>query len=130
MNQTGIEGGSGESQAGSERARVASSAFLDRLRSIVGAENCLAREGELFAYECDGLTLEPRRPLAVVLPETTEEVAGIVRACNEHDIHFVPRGAGTGLSGGATASEGAVHFEDAYEVYGTDEGVAYRWVIR
>ena len=103
--------GSSVSEAGPERSAVASRAFLDRVRSIVGAENCLAREGELFAYECDGLTLEPRRPLAVLLPETTEEVAGIVRACREYDIHFVPRGAGTGLSGGAHATEGSVLIE-------------------
>lgn len=95
----------------SPTAAVAPAAFLTRLRSIVGAENCLAREGELFAYECDGLTLEPKRPLAVLLPETTEEVARVVRACREHDIHFVPRGAGTGLSGGAHATDGSVLIE-------------------
>ena len=50
-------------------------ALIERLRSIVGDEHCLAREGELFAYECDGLTLEPQRPLAVVLPAGTSEVA-------------------------------------------------------
>ena len=54
-----------------------SAPFLARLRQIVGDENCLAREGELFAYECDGLTLSPKRPLAVVLPETTAQVAAI-----------------------------------------------------
>ena len=85
--------------------------LIERLQTIVGRENCLARSGELFAYECDGLTLEPRRPLAVVLPETTEEVAKVVLACREFDIHFVPRGAGTGLSGGAHATAGSVLIE-------------------
>ncbi len=85
--------------------------FLDRLCQIVGDENCLAREGELFAYECDGLTLSPKRPLAVVLPETTAEVAAIVRVCRESGIHFVPRGAGTGLSGGAHATENSILVE-------------------
>ena len=86
-------------------------AFLARLREIVGEASCLVREGELFAYECDGLTLSPKRPLAVVLPETTEQVSAIVRACREFGIHFVPRGAGTGLSGGAHATENSILIE-------------------
>ena len=82
--------------------RNASTTFIDRLRKIVGPDNCLARSGELFAYECDGLTLDPIRPLAVVLPATTHEVSQIVRVCREYDVCFVPRGAGTGLSGALT----------------------------
>jgi glycolate oxidase subunit GlcD len=85
--------------------------LVERLSAIVGAEHCLARTGELFAYECDGLTLGPRRPLAVVLPATTEEVAAVVRACREAGVCFVPRGAGTGLSGGAHATESSVMIE-------------------
>ena len=90
---------------------MTSAPFLARLRKIVGESNCLAREGELFAYECDGLTLSPKRPLAVVLPTTTAEVAEIVRACREFGVHFVPRGAGTGLSGGAHATENSILIE-------------------
>ncbi|MAG33323.1 MAG: FAD-binding oxidoreductase [Deltaproteobacteria bacterium] len=86
-------------------------AFVERVLEIVGQEGCLTREGELFAYECDGLTLAPRRPLAVLLPTTTEQVSAIVRACREFDVHFVPRGAGTGLSGGAHATENSVLIE-------------------
>ncbi len=86
-------------------------ALIERLRSIVGDEHCLAREGELFAYECDGLTLEPQRPLAVVLPAGTSEVVDVVRACRESDVAFVPRGAGTGLSGGAHATERSILIE-------------------
>jgi len=85
--------------------------FFDRLTRIVGAANCLTRSGELFAYECDGLTLEPKRPLAVVLPATTGEVSEIVRVCREFDVCFVPRGAGTGLSGGAHATEHSILIE-------------------
>ncbi len=85
--------------------------FIDRLCAIVGPTNCLSRPGELFAYECDGLTLEPRRPLAVLLPETTEEVSEIVRVCRRSDVCFVPRGAGTGLSGGAHATENSILIE-------------------
>jgi glycolate oxidase subunit GlcD len=86
-------------------------ALIADLRSIVGDGACLAREGELFVYECDGLTLEPRRPLAVVLPTTTEEVSQIVRVCRAHEVDFVPRGAGTGLSGGAHATEDSILIE-------------------
>ena len=85
--------------------------FIDRLARIVGPANCLARPGELFAYECDGLTLGPRRPLAVLLPATTQEVAEIVRTCRNFDVNFVPRGAGTGLSGGAHATENSILIE-------------------
>jgi len=91
--------------------KSSSEGLIPRLRAIVGDARCLAREGELFAYECDGLTLSPTRPLAVVLPETTAEVAAIVRVCRELDVRFVPRGAGTGLSGGAHATERSILVE-------------------
>jgi len=85
--------------------------LIDRLRRIVGDAHCLARAGELFAYECDGLTLSPTRPLAVVLPATTQEVAEVVRACRAEGVAFVPRGAGTGLSGGAHATANSILIE-------------------
>ena len=82
-----------------------------RLRSIVGDASCLARAEELVVYQCDGLTLEGTRPLAVVLPERTDQVQAIVRACLEAGVPFVPRGAGTGLSGGAHPVPGSVLIE-------------------
>jgi len=85
--------------------------LIGRLESIVGPGCCLARDEELFVYECDGLTLEGTRPLAVVLPEQTSEVQAIVRACRDAGVPFVPRGAGTGLSGGAHAVPGSVLIE-------------------
>ena len=86
-------------------------ALIAELGSIVGPEHCLVREGDLFAYECDGLTLTPRRPLAVVLPATSAQVSDVVRACCAHAIAFVPRGAGTGLSGGAHPTENSILIE-------------------
>ena len=77
--------------------------LVDELRSIVGDEACLVSEEALFAYECDALTLHAGRPLAVVLPESREQVVAVVKACRAAGVAFVPRGAGTGLSGGATA---------------------------
>jgi glycolate oxidase subunit GlcD len=85
--------------------------LLDQLRAIVGQEACLSRPEELFVYECDGLTLDAAMPSAVVLPETTAQVVDIVKACRQHDTPFVPRGAGTGLSGGAHAKSNAVVIE-------------------
>ena len=56
---------------------------------------------QLQTYECDGLTAFRVMPGAVVLPRRTEQVQAIVRICAQHNIPFVARGAGTGLSGGA-----------------------------
>jgi len=85
--------------------------LIAQLRSIVGEANCLSRDEELFVYECDGLTLESTRPVAVVLPDTTREIQAVVRACRKAGVSFVPRGAGTGLSGGAQAVPNSVLIE-------------------
>ena len=85
--------------------------LIDSLRAIVGAAHCLAERDELIPYECDGLTLHGETPSAVVLPRDTDEVARVVRACRRFGVPFVPRGAGTGLSGGAIAMEGGVVIE-------------------
>ena len=55
--------------------------LLSELRSIVGAENCISREEDLLVYECDAYTLEKNLPNAVVLPNSTDDVAGVVRVC-------------------------------------------------
>lgn len=70
-------------------------------REVVGADWVLTRRDELRTYECDGLTGWRAAPLAVVLPNSTEEVVEVVRICHREGIPFVPRGSGTGLSGGA-----------------------------
>jgi glycolate oxidase len=78
-----------------------SPSLLARLAAIVGADGVVARPDETLVYECDGYTLEKSAPEAVVLPRTTAETAAVVRALAEAGVAFVPRGAGTGLSGGA-----------------------------
>jgi len=85
--------------------------LIEELRVIVGSDGCLVRPEELFVYECDGMTLDPSRPAIVVLPRCTDEVVRIVKSCRVHDAPFVPRGAGTGLSGGAHAKSDAVVIE-------------------
>ena len=88
---------------------VASAAsLLDELRDIVGDDALIANEDELLVYECDGYVVEKRMPDVVVFPTTTGQVAAIVRACNTHDVPFVPRGAGTSLAGGTLPVGGGV----------------------
>src|SRR5579862_5125215 len=73
---------------------------IDALRTIAGDDGVIARPTELRVYECDGYTLEKSVPEVVVLPRTTAQVVQIVRLLHRERIAFVPRGAGTGLSGG------------------------------
>jgi glycolate oxidase len=75
---------------------------------IVGRENCISDPAELRVYECDGLTGTRVRPALVVLPASTQEVSRCVRLAADLGMPIVPRGAGTGLSGGALPSEGAL----------------------
>jgi len=88
--------------------RPLSSALVDRLRRAVGADHVIVDPARLLVYESDGLTQYRVRPAAVVLPATTEEVSEVVRLVHGEGIPVVPRGAGTGLSGGALPVEGGV----------------------
>ena len=83
------------------------------LRELPGVDEVLAQGSQTFVYESDGLTLVRGVPAAVALPSTTLGVQGIVRLCNQYGVPFVPRGAGTGLSGGATPVDGCVVVECA-----------------
>jgi glycolate oxidase len=82
--------------------------MLEELRALVGAGNVLSDPEELMVYECDGFALHRHPPEVVVLPSSTEEIARIVAFANKHRIPFVPRGAGTGLSGGALPRFGGI----------------------
>ncbi|MBI1915107.1 MAG: FAD-binding protein [Planctomycetes bacterium] len=84
------------------------SSLIDRMRTIVGADAVLTAPSEMLVYECDGYTVEKSRPDVVVFPNSTEQVAAVVRACNERDVPFLPRGAGTSLAGGCLAVGGGV----------------------
>ncbi|MEJ7617394.1 MAG: FAD-binding protein [Pyrinomonadaceae bacterium] len=85
-----------------------SQAFAGELRHIVGERGLIIRPEQLRTYECDGLTNFRVVPVAVVLPETTEQVQAVVRLCHRERVPFVGRGAGTGLSGGALPVDGGV----------------------
>lgn len=71
------------------------------LRAIVGAGAVLSEPDELLVYESDALAQAKKRPRAVVLPHSTAEVAEVLRVLERARVPFAPRGAGTGLSGGA-----------------------------
>jgi glycolate oxidase subunit GlcD len=84
---------------------------IERLRAVLGDKHVLTDPDELFVYEADALTIHKHPPLSVLIPGTAEEVAAAVKILAEARIPFTPRGAGTGLSGGALALHGAVIFE-------------------
>jgi glycolate oxidase len=78
------------------------------LIAILGKDAVLTSDADLRAYDCDAYAPEKRFPDAVALPSDTRQVAEIVKLCCRLNVPFTPRGAGTGLSGGATAIEGGL----------------------
>ena len=82
--------------------------ILKQFQTVVGKDGVVRRKEELLTYECDGLASYRQRPALVVLPRTTEEVAAVVKICDQNDLPWVARGAGTGLSGGALPVENCV----------------------
>ncbi len=85
-----------------------SSAIVEDLVKLIGAESVIADEDGRRAFEADALTAYRRMPLAVVLPRSTEDVAKVLKYCHQNRLKVVPRGAGTSLSGGALPAEDAI----------------------
>src|SRR5687768_15713315 len=86
---------------------AASPGLFAELERIVGPQGVVRHVGALASYESDGFLVKGR-PTAVCLPRTTEEVVALVKWARAHDMPVIPRGAGTGLSGGATAVQGGL----------------------
>ncbi len=82
-------------------------ALARALVDLLGADKVVFDEADLMLYEYDG-GVDTATPDAVVLPSTAQDVATLARFCHEHAVPIVPRGAGTGLSGGAIPVEGGV----------------------
>ncbi|HEX6184921.1 MAG TPA: FAD-linked oxidase C-terminal domain-containing protein [Pyrinomonadaceae bacterium] len=82
--------------------------LVKNLRSLLKPGQVISEPEELLVYECDGLTHYRHRPRAVVFPASTEEVSEVMRLLSRERVAVVPRGAGTGLSGGALAVGGGV----------------------
>jgi len=82
--------------------------IVNKLKRIIKSENVLDHYDEIKPYETDALSAYKQKPLVVVLPENTQEVSRILKYCNEEKIKIIPRGAGTGLSGGALPLQDAI----------------------
>lgn len=78
------------------------------LAAIVGPPHVIADEARLKAFDCDGVTAHRALPLCVALPGSAEQVAQVLAYCQKNNLKLVPRGAGTGLSGGAFPLEDGV----------------------
>ncbi len=115
------------------------SPLIDRLGAIVGPENILTAKCDLMVYECDGFTIEKKQPEVVVFPTSTDHIARIVKLCNELDLPFLARGAGTSLAGGCVPVGGGVmialarmkrilevNYRDRYAV--VEPGVVNLWL--
>lgn len=79
-----------------------------KLLKLLGPEAVLTAPSDLATYECDGFTIHKQSPDVVVFPTSAEQVAAVVRLCNQHDVPFLPRGAGTSLAGGCLPVGGGV----------------------
>ena len=91
-----------------DRSRgIVTPAVVRELERALGRDRVISTPEELIAYEYDA-TIERGKPQAVVFPESTDEVAAAVRIAYRHNVPVIPRGAGTGLSGGAIATVGGV----------------------
>ncbi len=91
-----------------EQAVADHRALLAELSGILPAASLLTTTEDLKPYECDGLTAYRQLPLVVTLPENEAQVVAVLRACHKLKVPVVARGAGTGLSGGATPVAGGV----------------------
>jgi len=84
------------------------SSLVEALRRELGSDGVLDRRSQRIPYECDGLAFARQVPELVLLPRDTQQTAAAMRLLHEARLAIVPRGAGTGLSGGATPVEGGV----------------------
>ena len=82
--------------------------IVARLQEVLPRDAVIYDVMETRAYECDALTAYKCPPLCAVLPETTEQVAAVLRICHQENVPVVPRGAGTSLAGGALPTADSV----------------------
>lgn len=82
--------------------------FLSDLRKILPPDRIMTDPSELFVYDCDGFTVARARPAAVLFPVSTDEIVRIVSTLNRHNAQIIPRGSGTGLTGGCVAYNNGV----------------------
>ena len=78
------------------------------LQALLGEDRVLSHADELLVYECDAYVVEKNKPDVVVFPTSTDEIVQIVKLCNQYEVPFIPRGAGTSLAGGCLPVGGGV----------------------
>jgi glycolate oxidase len=94
--------------AGANPHQVLDRRIAAELREMLGDDGVVSRPAELKVYECDGWTIERSTPELLLRPRTTGEVSAILSLLHRRGIAYVPRGSGTGLSGGALPIEAPV----------------------
>src|SRR5207247_359619 len=82
--------------------------IVSELKKVLSPERVISDPSELYVYDCDGFTIARSTPGAVVFPTSTEEVVRVVKLLAARDVQIVPRGSGTGLTGGCVAFENGV----------------------
>ena len=85
-----------------------SASFFEALAALLPSENLKIAEEDMRPYECDGLSMYRALPKCVALPANEAELAAVMKLCHAYRVPVVARGAGTGLSGGATPSPDAL----------------------
>ncbi|MBS3968531.1 MAG: FAD-binding oxidoreductase, partial [Clostridia bacterium] len=85
--------------------------LVKELAEIVGSKNVTAEDFILLTYTNDFSVSPSSKPLLVVRPRTTEEVAGIMKYANEHKLPVSPRGGGSAQEGGCLAGQGGIVLE-------------------
>ena len=86
----------------------APSALVSALRNVLPDAQILVDEAERLVYEADGYLVERRIPDLVVFPHSAEQLAAVLKACQEQKVSVIPRGAGTSLAGGCLPVGGGV----------------------
>ncbi len=81
---------------------------VPELRQILGDDAVLTDPSELYVYDCDGFTIARNIPRAVVFPTSTDQVVRVIKCLVRNDVPIVPRGSGTGLTGGCVAYENGI----------------------
>lgn len=87
---------------------VFESTMVSELGRILSPDQVLSGPAAQRAYDCDAYSIDRSKPMCIVLPESTEQVAAVVKWCVANQVPFTGRGAGTGLSGGALPAKGGV----------------------
>jgi glycolate oxidase len=82
--------------------------ILDKIKSIVGNDNYMDSPEDKIVYSYDGTPMVSQLPEAIVLPKNTDQISTLLKLANDEDFSIVPRGSGTGLSGGSVPAENSV----------------------